>query len=155
LRFSGRSHLPAGDARIVSKPEQLLELGQGEAEFLRALDEPDSADRLRSVLSVARSAPWRLREQASPLVEAKGLNVHTGLAGHFPDAERSHGVILQNEDLHPIPWYRVKDWLFLKGDASPRLRRRASRHCLEAPGAPLARLGKCGQPGPIHLFRHA
>src|SRR6266852_1257013 len=74
LRFSGCPNLRAGDVRIIPKPEEVFELSQGEAELLRALDESHSANGLRCVLAVARSAPRRLREQTSSLIEAKRLN---------------------------------------------------------------------------------
>jgi hypothetical protein len=119
FRFRGRTHLPARDAPILSESEQLLDLGQAEAEFLRPLDEPDPADGFGSVLAIAGSAPRRFWEQASSLVEAKGLDVYAGPASHFSDAERFHGTVLHTQG--SAPYTVVQGQAPPCGNVSPRI----------------------------------
>jgi hypothetical protein len=99
VRFGQHAGTVAAARAAVGECEQVLDLGQGEAEFLGAFDEPQHRHRRGRVVAVSGRRPrWR-GEQAASFVVAQRLSVYPGSIGHLA---RSH-----HPRMNPVPRYRV------------------------------------------------
>jgi hypothetical protein len=72
--------------------QQLPDLAQREGERLGATDEAQALETLGGVVSIARGAATRLREEPLALVEADRIDPDSRLPGHLSDGERLHGT---------------------------------------------------------------
>lgn len=69
----------------------------------------DEANTLHSIHRIPSVIRWRTagrRDQASPLVVAKGLDVHLGCFGQPATTDMAN--MLHEAILNPVLWYRVK-----------------------------------------------
>src|SRR6266852_2104371 len=73
----------------VFQREQVRYFGQREAELLGPLDEPDPLHAVFGISPNAVQGPIRFRDQASALIVADGLDVHTGGTRKPPDRQVS------------------------------------------------------------------
>src|SRR5437868_317631 len=86
LRLGRCANLLAGHRRRIAQAKEVLNLGEGEAELLRSLDEADAADGSEGIGAVPRRLPRRFLEEAPPLIEPERLDVHPRLDRHLTDA---------------------------------------------------------------------
>src|SRR6266513_1456347 len=86
--FFPRAHgSPGNCARLPARAGSHFR--EREAEILGPLDEPDSLHAVFGISPDAVQGPLRFRDQASALIVADGLDVHTGGTRKAPDGEVS------------------------------------------------------------------
>src|SRR5262249_48294136 len=92
---------PAGAA----ERDDVLDLGERQAEPARLTDEGEQAEDVGGIAPVAGwLASWR-RENAERLVQPQRLAAQAAPLGDFPDQQ---AVVLHEESLKPAPWGKVK-----------------------------------------------
>jgi len=89
-------HFAAGVLPVDLQPEQLLNLGQREAEFLRVLDELNARNDAGRITSHAPIRLFRLRHELAALVKPDGLDMHAGGFGDLTDGKAVCGVYAQH-----------------------------------------------------------
>mmetsp|Transcript_34218 Transcript_34218/g.62206 ORF Transcript_34218/g.62206 Transcript_34218/m.62206 type:complete len:314 (+) Transcript_34218:498-1439(+) len=101
LQLAVRQLSRFGAGASLFEPQQACNLLERETEHLRALDEANVLGEFGRVAALPVERPFRLREQAAPLVVADRLHVDTSLGGQPPDREfRRHVAPLDS-----VPWY--------------------------------------------------
>ena len=127
--------------RLVGRPldaQELLDLGEREAEPLRLLDRADEAHRLVVVGAVPGGRAVGLGQEAAPLVVAERLDVDPGPGGCLTDAHPF--------DCKPGLWYGLQ--VHDRPRLHPRLRPAALRALLRRrPGAARHRADGVGRGG--------
>jgi thioredoxin 1 len=99
---SGRDEHGVGTSTVGGE-QQLTDLGEGEAEGLRAPNELQPRDVVVGVLAVLGAPPRGPLNQPAAFVVANRLDADVGGAGEIPDRERAH-----RPTVPPVPGYGVK-----------------------------------------------
>ena len=80
-----RTHLAAIGIGLTTQAQQVVDVLQAEAQFLRPPDEAQSRDVRLPVLPIPGRTPLRWRQQALALVIAHGVDGDAGLRGELSD----------------------------------------------------------------------
>src|SRR5262249_2827823 len=83
-------NIGAGPVRGDAQGDQLTDLLEGEAQFLRPADETQASQRILAVLPIARGLSIRGCQQSLPLVETDRFHSDPRQASYLSNAESSH-----------------------------------------------------------------
>ncbi len=84
LRRAAGAHTGAADR------QQVTDLGQPQAEPLRAADEQQPVQRIRAVAAMVSAGAGRGGQQPGPLLVAHRVDSHPGAGSHLPDRQAIH-----------------------------------------------------------------